>query len=686
VILGRPLDQTAIQRLAEDLCLSVYAFRPEALASRPVARAAFAEIAGADATTVRVLDAATVAGYGVVYDLQALPALLIEAQTPRDIYGQGLHISNAFTVLLLVAGGAFLLAVALLQRVTVISRLEHLSREVDAVAVADDCAKAVSLAGTDELAALARNINRMLERLAASRRALADSEARYRRLFDAVPVGLFSTTPDGQRLDGNQAMMEVLGCATRESYLKGKSVGAYVRAQDRQHWHDLIRTHGSVRDCEVLLQRHDGALVWGLLSVTAVRDETGQVVAHEGSFVDITARKAAEDALRQSEERFQQVAQSVADWVWEIDPSGLYTYASRAVERILGYRAEEVVRTKWFRDLLAPAAADARNRVLLEAMERRERIRSQVCAGVHRDGRVVLLETSATPVLDATGGFLGYRGAGTDVTERRQAEERQAQLEMHLQQQQRMAAVGMLASGVAHQISNPVFGIMNYALLVSEGIEEGHPLREYAGEIVRECRRVADTVSSLLAFSQPEEKGTSLARVADIVGALLSLVQAAVCRDQIALQVAVPEDLPMVRCRSAQIQHVLMSLLTNAREALNARYPGHDPDKVIRVTAGVVAKDGRTWVRTTVEDHGPGIPVADRSRVFEPFFTTKDRATSAGLGLAVSHGIVKAAGGLLHFESEVDRYTRFHVDLPACADLDEGDAAATPAGASGSSA
>lgn len=109
---------------------------------------------------------------------------------------------------------------------------------------------------------------------------------------------------------------------------------------------------------------------------------------------------------------------------------------------------------------------------------------------------------------------------------------------------------------------------------------------------------------------------------------------------------------------------VLMNLLTNARDALNERYSGHDPDKIMALTVRAVEKEGQPWIRITVEDHGTGIPEEIRERVFDPFFTTKDRTQGTGLGLSISHGIVQDHHGELSVECEADRYTRFHLDLP----------------------
>ena len=134
--------------------------------------------------------------------------------------------------------------------------------------------------------------------------------------------------------------------------------------------------------------------------------------------------------------------------------------------------------------------------------------------------------------------------------------------------------------------------------------------------------------------------------------------------DQIDLQVDIPEDLPKFKCRSQQIQQVLMNLMTNARDALNARYPDYSPQKQLRVSARLLEKDGRRYIRTTVEDFGTGIEPEIRDRIFDPFFTTKPKETGTGLGLSISYGIVRNHRGELILESEPGQYTRFHMDLP----------------------
>ncbi len=262
-----------------------------------------------------------------------------------------------------------------------------------------------------------------------------------------------------------------------------------------------------------------------------------------------------------------------------------------------------------------------------------------------------------------------------DIAERQRMEEERQRLQAQLVQAQKLESIGTLASGVAHEINNPIMGVMNYAQLILDKVGPDNPVAEYATEIGKATDRIATIVKNLLSFARIDKQAHSPARLYDIVEGTLSLIGVVLRHDQIDLVVAVPEDLPRISCRSQQIQQVIMNLLTNARDALNERYPKHDENKRVVVTAreiensecGAWNTEGdapRSWVRLTVEDHGAGIPEAVRGRIFDPFFTTKPRDKGTGLGLSISHGIVKEHGGGLWVESEVSQWTRFHMDLP----------------------
>jgi len=251
-----------------------------------------------------------------------------------------------------------------------------------------------------------------------------------------------------------------------------------------------------------------------------------------------------------------------------------------------------------------------------------------------------------------------------DITDRRHLERKHETMEAHIHQQQRLESIGTLAAGVAHEINNPINAAMNYAQLIQDRLPTDSPLVEYTHEILHETERVATIVRNLLQFSRTDKQSHSPACMADVIESTLSLIRSVIRHDQITLTVNVPSDLPQLKCRSQQIQQVLMNLMTNARDALNERYPCHDPDKVLNLSANLSEKEGGRWICVTVEDHGIGIASEVQEHMFDPFFTTKPRNKGTGLGLSISHGIVKEHHGELTVESEPGRFTRMHLNLP----------------------
>jgi PAS domain S-box-containing protein len=382
----------------------------------------------------------------------------------------------------------------------------------------------------------------------------------------------------------------------------------------------------------------------------------GAVAAITMILTDVTERRIAELALRRSESRWRFLWENVPDRITELEGEGRVVVTNRPV----GDRpAEQVYGTMVF-DYLDPEAAIALRRAM-EIAQRTGEPSSYEVAVLGEHGRERWWSNRVVPFGDP--GHLGFLLIGTDVSDRKAAERERANLEAQLRQQQKLESIGTLASGVAHEINNPIQSIMNYADLVRMRAEPGGAVADFAGEIIAETERVANIVRNLLAFARQEKEHHSPARIIDIVESTLTLMRAVLRRDHIVLRVEVPEQLPSVKCRSQQIQQVFMNLLGNARDALNIRYPEYDEDKWIAISSRLEDRDGEPWVCTTVEDHGSGIAADVIDRVFDPFFTTKGRDEGTGLGLSVSHGIMREHRGELEVESSPGDYTRFHLNL-----------------------
>jgi PAS domain S-box-containing protein len=409
--------------------------------------------------------------------------------------------------------------------------------------------------------------------------------------------------------------------------------------------------------------RHHGDSI-GVLSI-----QSYQVNAYTSQDLEMLqglADHCATALLRlQAEEQLRKLSRAVEQSpavVVITDAKGDIEYVNPRFTELTGYTLEEVcgrnprilksgeMPAEVYRELWA---------VLLSGGEWRGELLNR-----RKNGELFWEAASISPIVDDTGKITHFLAVNEDITEHKRLERERAAMEAQMRQQQKIESIGTLASGVAHEINNPINGIMNYAQLIQDRLPAESPLIEFTGEIMHETQRVATIVRNLLTFARNEKQSHSPARIADIIEAVLSLVRAVIRHDQITLNVNVSGELPQLKCRSQQIQQVIMNLITNARDALNERYPGHNLDKVLNLEARLLEKAGRRWIRVTVEDHGTGIAPEIRERMFDPFFSTKGRDKGTGLGLSISHGIVKEHHGQWTVESELGKYTRMHVDLP----------------------
>jgi signal transduction histidine kinase len=233
-----------------------------------------------------------------------------------------------------------------------------------------------------------------------------------------------------------------------------------------------------------------------------------------------------------------------------------------------------------------------------------------------------------------------------------------------LAHQNRLDGVGLLAAGVAHEINNPVQGIMNYAELLKKQTIDGQAL-EFANEIVQECRQVAAIVKALLSFSRSDDKQLGSVSAREMIEDVVRLMRSSMTAAGIRVKVDVAVDAPEIQVGAQRLKQVIMNLLTNATDALADRDPGRRGDKLVRIVASREAHRGGTWLVIDAIDNADGIEPAIIERIFDPFFTTKPPGQGTGLGLAISQEIVAACGGQLTCRSSRGEGTTFRVEVPA---------------------
>jgi PAS domain S-box-containing protein len=507
----------------------------------------------------------------------------------------------------------------------------------------DDAGELIGIIGVH------RDISERIE----SERRLRESEERFRAAFENAVVGKGLVLPSAEILRVNDSLAITLGM-TREE-LEHTTWMEYIDPEYisvvHQKVQDLLNGEYPSAHMEMKLIRKDGNRIWARVFGVVVHDPDGRPLYIVADVEDISHLKDYEDQLR----KYEQIVSASKDLMSLVSRDFVYEAVNDKYLEYYALSREEIIgRTVW--EIMGQQSFATQINSRLEQAFSGEPSNYQDHFDYAGCGRRYM-DVSYFPLFGAEGKVEGVVVNARDITETKKLEEQ-------LLQSQKIESIGTLAGGVAHEINNPINGIMNYAQLIADRLGDESPEAELADEIIRETKRVATIVQNLLTFARHEKQSHSPAYLSDIVSAVLSLIQTVMRHDQIDLQVNIADGLPKLKCRSQEIQQVLMNLMTNARDALNERYPEYSPEKKLRLSARLIKKGGKSYIRTTVEDTGPGIPLEIRERIFDPFFTNKPKEKGTGLGLSISYGIVKSHHGKLLVESELGQYTRFHMDLP----------------------
>lgn len=458
--------------------------------------------------------------------------------------------------------------------------------------------------------------------------------------FDQLPsqVIFALVTSSGVRIAGNGAA-SALGSTSREIVLPEGAWYLHIAPVDG--WDAMIRSRFLVTSIPTISV---ACLLLLLVFILARR---------QVSLARIVGERTSE--LQSSEARWRSMVVDSPDFILTLDLDLKIEFANRAspglaIQDLLGRCLYEFVEESDRKRV---------RRALEQVLKEEESVRYETT--YESGSQIIYYESRAVPRFTA-GALVGLTVVARDVSLLKRAEQEVLGMEAHLRQSQKLESLGTLASGVAHEINNPLMGMINYADLLAQRVEDD-TVKEYSQIIIEEGNRIANIVRNLLSFSRQDKEAYDLAEIKDLIDRSLSLIGSVLRKDQISVELNIPEGLPQVKCRSQQIQQVIINLLTNAQHALNARYPEYHENKLIRITAIPSENDGENWIRMTVEDHGIGVPEDVRERIFDPFFSTKSRHEGTGLGLSVSFGIMKDHQGALSVESKPGEYTRLHVDL-----------------------
>jgi PAS domain S-box-containing protein len=370
-------------------------------------------------------------------------------------------------------------------------------------------------------------------------------------------------------------------------------------------------------------------------------------------------QKQMENRLRESEERFRQVAETVGDFIWEVDRDGLYRYTSPSVEKILGYTPDELIGKMHFYDLFVPEFREELKTAAFEVFSAKEAFQAFPNPNTSKDGKVVHLETSGVPVLDETGNLVGYRGADTDVTERKRVESEAYHARREMLRMERLSRMGELVASLAHELNQPLAAILSSAQAALRFLQSTTPdldlFRSILQNIVQDDKRAAGVITSLRSMVRREEREKELLDMNEVLRDTLTLFRGEAIIRNVEIKTGFDDPLPPVSADRIQLQQVVLNLVMNAAEAMSER-----PSQQRRILLRTQAIDH--GIRVTVRDFGPGIDPAKLNDIWQPFFTTK--STGMGMGLSVSGSIIRAHGGRIWAENNPDGGATFAFEIP----------------------
>ncbi len=425
-----------------------------------------------------------------------------------------------------------------------------------------------------------------------------------------------------------------------------------IHPDDREDVNTAYRNSVAARtpyEIDHRILKQDGSITFVHERCRTFYDDEARPIRSIGTAQDITANHLMMEALRTSEQRFRRIVETTHEGVLQLDAEARIIYVNRRYCEMLGYTVEELIGRSPFdfmdqeSRVLAQRSFEKRRDGLTEQFDRRFR---------HKDGSVVWGIVSASPLLDNDGRMIGSFSMTTDITERKR-------LEAQVHRSEKLAALGELVAGVAHEINNPLAAILGNAELLE--MHADPQVRADAQTIQRMSHRVTRIVRSLLTFARPQEGSKREEAVNVIVEHALEMTAYKLRTSGVTLALCLREPSPVASANAGEIQQILLNLIVNAEHALR----GNVGEKRVVITTGTERDEDGEWATVSVEDNGHGIPEEIRARIFDPFFTTKDIGEGTGLGLAICHGIAESHGGRLSIESAPGLGTTFTLALPS---------------------
>ena len=474
--------------------------------------------------------------------------------------------------------------------------------------------------------------------------------ARYFDLFNTAPLGYLIVTDDGIIQEANQTASAIFSVS--RSVLINHPLHEYIAPADQDNWYQLrnnLRIDGGTLECEMRLLRSNGEF-WAHFSVLLTSSLSTDTVFRV-AISDISAAKATENALIDSEKRFRQLAEHDRIFYWECDMNGLCTYISPSCQTVMGYTPEEIVGRKHHYDLQPPGEQQQFKAMILSAMAEGKSFQNLESLVQNKEGKLIWFAVNCIPIRDSNDRLTGYRGTNFDINDRKLAQLQQS----------------MFSANAAHQLRTPLTVIHAYSEILAGGVNSVAEATDYGQVILSSCERMEMTIAALLLLTKLGSPQSALMPLdnCDIVELLygqLTEINALYHDKTLAVNVVTASNAIVRSCNATLLSQIFCNLIDNAMK--------------------YTPKNGSIWINLAVDqnnsiifsvaDNGAGIGEADLPFIFDRFFRTQSGykiESGSGLGLAIVQQISEFLHGSIAVDSTSGKGSKFSVTLPLSAVL-----------------
>lgn len=468
-----------------------------------------------------------------------------------------------------------------------------------------------------------------------------EREKQFSTLFETLQEAVWITSSDGRLVDGNSAMVSLLGASDRNAVL-GSNIVDRIAEPERKVFERALKQRETLRDVELTIKREDGTEAICIASAIGVFDVAGGMKFH-GTFTDVTARRSMERMLAREQKFREQLIASFPDAIACTDVEGKITFTSTHAERMFDSNADDLLHAKIY-EHADPLDSQKLESALQQALSDPAKV---VRTELHlRSGALVQVVASAVSGDQEQTSNVVW--ALRDVTEQRKVQQ-------ELVMSERLAAVGQMLEGFSHELNNPLTTIVGACELLKDETLSEAGIRNL-DLLQSQSARARELVRNLLLFSSPPTQGRASVNILDLLQAVLTLRRNSLSAHNLSVDIRDSGILPFTVGEPSQLMQMFLNVLVNAEQACISEGGG-----TIRIRVG--SDGGNVWC--TVHDDGPGISPEDAKRIFEPFFTTGRSSRRVGLGLSISRSIAKAHGGSIEYKQAADGGSVLKIVLPA---------------------